>query len=45
MAKVNKLVEILAKANYAVEMIEQAQDSIHHPGGLWYHAIAMFNGY
>ncbi|MET2829797.1 hypothetical protein [Mesorhizobium shangrilense] len=45
LAKVNKLVEIFAKANYAVEMVEQAQDSAHHPGGLWYHAIAMFNGY
>ncbi|RWH83969.1 MAG: hypothetical protein EOQ87_31615 [Mesorhizobium sp.] len=43
--QINKLVEVLAKAEYAVEMADQAKDSIHHPGGLWYHAIGMFNAY
>lgn len=43
--QINKLVEVLSKAEYAVEMAEQAKDSIHHPGGLWYHAIGMFNAY
>jgi hypothetical protein len=45
MPKVNKLVEVLAKAEYAVGMTEQARDSVHHPGGLWYHAIGMFNAF
>lgn len=45
MAKANKLVEVLAKAEYAVGMTEQAKDSVHHPGGLWYHAIGMFNAF
>lgn len=44
-AVANKLVEVLAKAEYAVEMAEQAKGSVHHPGGLWYHAIGMFNAF
>lgn len=45
MAKASKLVEVFAKAEYARDMVTQAQDSIHHPGGLWYHAIGLFNAY
>lgn len=45
MAKPSKLVEVFAKAEYARDMVVQAQDSIHHPGGLWYHAIGLFNAY
>lgn len=45
MARASKLVEVFAKAEYAREMIVQARDSIHHPGGLWYHAIGLFNAY
>lgn len=43
--QVNKLVEVLAKAEYAVGMSNQAKNSVHHPGGLWYHAIGMFNAF
>ena len=45
MAKPSKLVEVFAKAEYARDMVIQAQDSIHHPGGLWYHAVGLFNAY
>lgn len=42
---INKLAEVLAKAEYAVGMTKQATDAVHHPGGLWYHAIGMFNAF
>ncbi|WP_155773330.1 hypothetical protein [Rhizobium leguminosarum] len=42
---VNKLVEIYAKANYAVSAVGAARREAHHPGPLWYHAIGLFNAF
>lgn len=45
MAKINKLLEIYSKAEYALAATNRARKEISHPGSLWYHAIGMFNAF
>lgn len=42
---VNKLSEIHAKAEYAVNAVVAARKQVNHPGPLWYHAIGLFNAF
>jgi|SRR5215217_3501256 len=42
---VNKLAEIHAKAEYAVNAVIAARKQVNHPGPLWYHAIGLFNAF
>jgi len=44
-AKINKLAEVFAKAEYAVGAVDAARREVHHPGPLWYHAIGLFNAF
>ncbi|MDP9573890.1 UNVERIFIED_ORG: hypothetical protein J2W66_004393 [Agrobacterium larrymoorei] len=41
----NKLSEIHAKADYAVNAVLAARKQVNHPGPLWYHAIGLFNAF
>lgn len=43
--KTNKLVEVMAKVDYAASVAKYNKQDVNHPGGLWYHAIGLFNAY
>lgn len=41
----NKLVEVMAKVDYAASIAKYDRQAVNHPGGLWYHAIGLFNAF